>query len=201
MLLILCYLIFWHEICKDRSPFIKGMAEQTIIIPIKGYWRDQHKRELAGSPGIFFVYEAHFDESQQTVDLLNLIYIGAAVNIRRRILEHEGYNYWKRYISPGNELCFAYASVDSKLRERVKAAYILSHKPAANPYVSEPFLYDKTTLVSTGQSALMNPVVTVYRNTLSQPETFAAHQRNDLIPVRAVHLINGRPERQFAFGR
>jgi hypothetical protein len=177
------------------------MAEQTIVIHIQGFWRDQHKNDLKDSPGIFFVYEAKFNKTDQTVDLLHLIYIGDADNIRTGILNHESYPLWQKSLTPGNELCYAFAPVDSYYRERVKAAYILTHKPPANTNTNESFQYDKTTLVSTGSAALVDPVITVRRTTPVNPGPSKIRQRNGMVPVRSVQVFANNPTgRRYAFG-
>ncbi len=177
------------------------MAERTFIIHISGYWRDQHKTDIRKSSGIYFVYESHFSEIDQHVDLLKLIYIGEAENIRARILDHERYPSWLTCVSPGNELCYAYAPVDTFYRERVKAAFVHMHKPPANPVPDGPFLYDKTTLISTGRTALVNPVITMRKNTAAFPETAMFRQRLEMIPVRTVQVFNQIvPVRRYAVG-
>jgi hypothetical protein len=177
------------------------MAEQTIIIHIKGYWRDKYKTDLLEHSGIFFVYEAKYNEGDQTVDLLKLLYIGEADNIKARILHHEGYSSWMDHLEPGHELCYACAGVDIYYRERIKAAYIITHKPPANKNSQDVFHFDTTTLVSTGKTALINPVVTARKNKPTTTDVVMINQRKEMIPVRAIHVFSRRSnDRQLAIG-
>jgi hypothetical protein len=178
------------------------MAEQTIVIHVNGFWRDQQREDLRESPGIFFVYEAAFNESGQTVDLLNLVFIGEADNIRKRILDDENRILWNSYIDPSNELVYAYAPVDACFRERVRDAYVITHKPRANQEDGIPFRYDKTTLVSYGKAALLNPVTTVRRSSPVLPDNMRHRLSHDTIPVRSVHVFSGKQaDRRYAVGK
>jgi hypothetical protein len=177
------------------------MAEQTIVVHINGYWRDQHKTNLPRHPGIFFVYEADYNKEDHTVDLLKLIYIGEADNVHARILNHELHAAWMKHAEPGHELCFAYANIDSYYRTRTKAAYIITHKPPANKNSQVEFHYDTTTLISTGKTALINPVVTARKNRPVAPDSERPNQRKEMIPVRAVQVCNSNMnDRCFAVG-
>ncbi|MEI6683037.1 MAG: hypothetical protein WCO44_10445 [Bacteroidota bacterium] len=177
------------------------MSEQTVIIHISGYWREESKSEIKKSPGLFFVYETHGKEGDQSLDLLRLIYIGETDNIRAAIADHDSHNAWQKSIKPGNELCYAVAQVDSFLRKRVKAAYVLTHKPPANPDTQAPFPYDKTTLLSTGRTALINPVITLKKNTPACSDTAMYRLRNEMIPVRTTRVFSfASPARRYAIG-
>jgi hypothetical protein len=177
------------------------MAEQTYIIHISGYWRDLNKSEIRKSSGIYFVYESFFDERAQTIDLLRLLYVGEAENVRARIMDHESYVSWLSNLGPGKELCYAFAPVDFFHRERVKAAFVITHKPPANINPEAPFLYDKTTLVSTGRTALVNPVITVKKDAFIHPGAALFRQRNEMIPVRTVQDFNfNTGGRRYAMG-
>ena len=178
------------------------MAEQTIVIHINGYWRDQRQACLAEYSGIFFVYEASYNAADQTVDLLKLIYIGEAENIKAEVISPENRFSWMTYLAPGHELCYACAGVDQPVRERAWAAYILTHKPPANTRSQEVFHYDNTTLVSTGKTALINPVVTARKNKTKSMEALVWAQHKEVIPVRAVQIYSDHPnERRLAMGK
>ncbi len=177
------------------------MSEQTVIIHINGYWREGNKSEIKKSPGLFFVYETHVKEGDYALDLLRLIYVGETENIRATIMDPDGYNTLQKHIKPGNELCYAFAQVDSFLRTRVKAAYVLTQKPPANSDMKDPFPYDKTILLSTGRTALINPVITVKKNT-PVSSGFSMHRlHNEMIPVRTAQVFSfSTAARRYAMG-
>ena len=153
------------------------------------------------APGLFFVYESRFDQDNQTVDLLRLIFIGEAENTMNSMTDHANYPVWQGYLAPGNELCYAFTPVECYHRERVKAAFIINHKPPANTGFDGFFPFDKTTLVCTGRTALIDPVITVRKDTGVYPETAILRPQNKMIPVRAVNVLEHIiPSQRFAFG-
>jgi len=177
------------------------MAEQTIVANINGYWRDQQIENLRPHPGIFFVYEAKYHAVGQTVDLLRLIYVGEATNIRERLCDRELQAQWRSLIGPGNELCFAWTVVENYYRNRVAVAYIHAHNPPGNPESNEAFTYDATTVISTGHTALIYPVITVKRSNLLRVSTPTHFRREAMIPARAVQLHDDlRKPRRIASG-
>ncbi len=177
------------------------MADQTIIIHINGYWRDQSKTDLTQSAGIYFVYESRFNKGDQTVDLMKLLYIGSSDNIREGIREHPEYASWIDLLAPGNELCYATAGCDRIYRERVRSAYIVSHHPVANAPLPDPFLFDKTTIISNGRTALINPVITVKKSAAAYSGSTMFRHLKEMIPVRTLQVFHpGGMERRFAVG-
>ncbi|MCK9204770.1 MAG: hypothetical protein M0P58_10120 [Bacteroidales bacterium] len=164
------------------------MPDQTIIVHVKGYWREKDRINLPESPGVFFVYEASFHSSDETVDLLQLIYIGSASNIRSRILQPEVTAWWKEFVSVDHELCFACAEMGNTNQERVKSAYNISQCPPAFCNTNQEFSFDTTTLVSTGKTALLPSVITVRKNINPATGRNAHTLQGDIIPVRAVPL-------------
>jgi len=164
------------------------MAEATIIVHINGYWREEDLFNILTHSGIFFVYESTYNPDEHTVDLLNLIYIGEALNIRDRILTHDKFNTWKSMIRSGNELCFATGNVEDYFRERVKVAYVFGNRPAANNGNISQFPFDTTTLISTGKTALLKPTLTIKKNFPRFAEEPSNLLQQDLIPVRSVQI-------------
>ncbi len=163
------------------------MAEATIIIDINGYWREEDLSIILSHPGVFFVYESKFDPDELTVDLLSLIYIGEAQNIRERIRTHEKLNLWKTLIQPDSELCFATGDVEEYFLERVKTAYVFGNNPVANYGHVTQFPFDTTTLISTGKTALLKPILTIKKSFPKYIVDPSLLQQN-LIPVRSVQV-------------
>lgn len=139
------------------------MAEKTFNVSIEGYWRDVNKSGIPNHSGVYFVYEAKYNESEGTVSLLKLIYIGESDKVRDRIADHERYNDWLKHVRKGNTLCFSTGPVESDYRERVEAAYIFEHKPPENVEYKYTFPFDKTIVISKGDTELLNTNFTVYR--------------------------------------
>lgn len=139
------------------------MAAQSFNVAIQGYWRERNKSGTPTHSGVYFVYEASYNQQDVTVSLHKLIYIGEAANVRERIAGHEKYNEWLKHVRPGNELCYSSGSVETLYRERVEAAYIFKHKPPENTEYKNKFPFDTTSIKSTGKTALLNVNFTVDR--------------------------------------
>jgi hypothetical protein len=174
------------------------MAEQTLVVDINGYWRDQQRKILVENSGIFFVYEAKYNDTDQTVDLLRIIYIGHDASIGQFLLSSELRQEWLQMIEPGNELCYATAAVDNYYRTRVAAAYIFAHLPPVNKEYTTAFPFDRTTIISTGKTALLYPVITATRSTLQKTDPPGYMKRRKMIPARAIPLLK-EPEKPMRF--
>lgn len=139
------------------------MATKTFNVSIQGYYRDKNKSSIPSHSGVYFVYVATYNAQTDKVTLHRLIYIGESDNVNSRIQSHEKYETWQRYLSPGQELCFSTGQVIGDDRFRVEAAYIFQHKPPVNTEYINSFPFDQTTVISTGETALLNKNFTVYR--------------------------------------
>ncbi len=164
------------------------MAEQTFVVNITGYWLDRQRNNMTESAGLFFVYEAKFNDADETVDLLRIIHIGEAANVVEKLNSAELQAAWNAIILPGHELCYATASVDNHYLVRVAAAYINTHFPPGNREYMESFPFDQTTVISTGKTALLYPVITARRNMLQLHNTPNHFRRSIMIPARAIQI-------------
>ena len=131
------------------------MAEQTFNQTFQVYWRESNKSGIPKSSGIYCVYECTYNETQKTVSIHELIYIGEAANVNARISNHEKLSEWKKYVRKGNILCYNFSSVDSDYRERVEAAFIFHHKPPVNIEYKNNFPFDKTFVNCKGKHVLL----------------------------------------------
>jgi hypothetical protein len=129
---------------------------QTINLTIEGYWRDINKRGLPIYSGIFFVYQTKYNPASDTVNLLKVLYVGEAENVRDRILSHPRYPAWISYLMEGEELSFSAGYVDGSNRTRVKAAFIFKLRPIANTDYKEFFPFEKITVLSAGKTSLLD---------------------------------------------
>lgn len=139
------------------------MAIATFNVNIEGYWRDRNKAGLPSNSGVYFVYAGSYNIQNNSVLLHSLIYIGEADDVRARVQNHEKYNMWLGYLNYGQELYFSAGSVLSINRNRVEAAYINHHKPPANTEYVNSFPFDQTTIISSGETELINTYFRVNR--------------------------------------
>ena len=95
----------------------------------------------------------------------NLVYIGQAEDVRKRITdEHEGRECWEGKLKTGEVLCFSFAPAGKADRERAEAALVYKMKPICNVQGKDSFNYDKTTIKSTGRCKYIPEEFTVERS-------------------------------------
>ncbi len=139
------------------------MAEQTFEVEFEGYWREPNMSKIPAKSGVYCVYECTYNESEKTVSIHKLIYIGEAEDANDRIKNHEKWDDWEKHVKEGNQLCFSFGYVESSNRDRVEAALIFEHKPPENSEYTDSFPFDKTTISLSGRIALLHANFTVER--------------------------------------
>jgi hypothetical protein len=135
---------------------------KKISMSFDGYWRETSRNGIPAESGVYLVYVCRYNMIQDTVTLNKLIYIGEAANVRERIIKHEKWSEWRQYIPKGSEICFSFAHINSPDRERAEAALIYYYKPPCNDEYIYSFPFPDTTVESSGQCALIYPLITVY---------------------------------------
>ena len=134
---------------------------KTINLDFGGYWREVNKGGIPEKSGVYLVYVCRYDESQKTVTLDKLVYIGEAENAQDRITNHEKWPEWRKYVPKGSEICFSFAGVTGPDRQRGEAALIFYHKPPCNTEYIDSFPFEDTTVQSTGKCAKLSSPITV----------------------------------------
>jgi hypothetical protein len=165
------------------------MPELTIVVNINGYWRDAQRVNMPESPGIYFVYESRFNAVDETIDLLRIIHIGEASDIRQSVRFHELRHTWLKVIDPDNDLSYSCTILDSYNRARVAAAFIFMHQPSENRESQGTFAYDRTTVISMGKTALLYPVITANRTKFQHSKFLQQAVKGAVIPARAIPMI------------
>ena len=131
------------------------MTATTISIEFFGYWRDERKAALPEQSGVFCVYECTSNATENTVTIHKLIYIGEADNVKSRVINHEKYADWLKYVRAGNQLCFSFGGAEAMDRARAVAAMIVVHKPLANVEYVDAFPFDWITVFLSGATACL----------------------------------------------
>jgi len=139
------------------------MAEQSFTVTFYGYWGEKAISGIPQESGIYCVYTAVKNTAENTVSLKKLIYIGESENVNDRIKNHEKWDDWKKKLSNGETIYFSFAPVGSSFRCRVEAAFIFKHKPPVNTEYVNSFPFDKTTITTQGETALLSSLFTVNR--------------------------------------
>lgn len=140
------------------------MNAKSYNLNFAGYWRERNVSGLPAQSGIYGVYAATYNPSNDTATLNRLLYIGESENVRNRVTNHEKWQTWRRQLRTGEELCFNMAPISPAAeRERAEAAMIYEHKPPCNEEYVNSFPYDQTSITTAGRNALMTKRFTVYR--------------------------------------
>lgn len=137
------------------------MADKTFNQTIEGYFTDINKAYIPSVSGVYFVYICSNSINSENLILHSIIYIGESEDINVRINKHEKYEVWKSYLVNGQELCFSYTEVDNYYRNRLEAAYIFRHKPTVNTEYVDSFPFDRSIVLSSGETIYIDKDFTV----------------------------------------
>jgi len=119
-----------------------------------GYWRDCNKSGLPTYSGIYLVYKCVYNAQNDTVSLVDIIYIGQADNIHDRHIKHEKYVDFLSQLNDGQELCYSCAPVDEDIN-LVENALIFAQKPVLNIEGRKAYKYPKAHFILSGQCTCM----------------------------------------------
>lgn len=98
---------------------------------------------------MYLVYRCNYNVQNDTVNLIEIIYIGQADNIHDRHIRHEKEQIFKSQLQEGEELCFSCAKVEQDL-DLVENALIFAQKPILNEKGKDRFLYGEVHLSLNG---------------------------------------------------
>lgn len=122
---------------------------KDYILNFEGYWRDCNKDGLPTYKGVYLVYRCNYNVQNDTVNLIEIIYIGQAENIHDRHINHEKEQIFKSQLQKGEELCFSCAKVELNL-DLVENALIFAQKPFLNEKGKDNYAYDEAHFVLSG---------------------------------------------------
>jgi hypothetical protein len=143
------------------------MALFSCNVIIEGYWRKMNRHFIPNFSGIFFVYLASYNKTEDTITPDELIFVGHGWKIREQIERHvQTDNPWLPFQKPQQEFCFSAAYISELDMERVASAFIYYFKPPANNQYKDSFTYDPTTITVTGKTARLKSQFTVQKTSL-----------------------------------
>lgn len=111
-------------------------------LTFKGYWRDCNRLSLPEISGIYLVYKCVYNEAMNAVRLLELMYIGQALDIRDCNKEHEKRNEFLKKCKKGETLCYSVAEVEKESLNIVENALIFAQQPKLNDACQTKFNYE-----------------------------------------------------------
>ena len=122
---------------------------KDYILNFDGYWRECNKNGLPTYPGIYLVYRSRYNPQNDTVSLVEIIYIGKTDNIHDRLIKHEKYDLFVSQLREYEELCYSCAEVVEDI-ELVENALIFVQKPVLNDQGKDSYNYSRAHFVLDG---------------------------------------------------
>lgn len=139
---------------------------KNIKLSFKGYWREEKREFIPHLTGVYLVYSCRYNDSDDTVSLSDLIYIGKAEDVNSRIGNHCDANDFIPAVSKEETLCFSVAEVAHDLLDLVENALIFAQKPRLNKNLLNSYSYESAGFAIDGRCALLK-----YTSfTISNPE-------------------------------
>ena len=119
---------------------------KDYILNFDGYWRECNKNGLPTYPGIYLVYRSRYNPQNDTVSLVEIIYIGKTDNIHDRHIKHEKYDLFVSQLREHEELCYSCAEIVEEI-ELVENALIFVQKPVLNDQGKDSYNYSRAHFV------------------------------------------------------
>ena len=134
---------------------------KTYRLNFEGSILDNQRLNLPTYSGIYLVYRGYLAENRTKVHCNEIIYIGQAIDIKKRLLDHEKRSLFLHHLQENEVLFYSYAKVAEEDLDRVENALVFKNQPELNDKLKDAFLYPQTQIISTGQCALVPPDFTV----------------------------------------
>lgn len=127
---------------------------KDYILNFDGYWRECNKNGLPTYPGIYLVYRSRYNPQNDTVSLVEIIYIGKTDNIHDRLIKHEKYDLFVSQLRENEELCYSCAEVVEDI-DLVENALIFAQKPVLNDQGKDSYNYSRAHFILDGSCTRM----------------------------------------------
>lgn len=132
------------------------MAEMnTYNVTFKGYRLEDNAEGLPEYSGIYIAYRCMYNEETNKVSLTELIYIGQAENLNRRILSHKSSGDLNRYCLGNETICYSYASVSLNDLDIIENALIFAQQPRLNTQLKTEYNHEAAYFVVEGACDLL----------------------------------------------
>lgn len=127
---------------------------KDYILNFKGYWRNCNRGSLPTYQGIYLVYRCRYNPQNDTVILIDIIYIGQTDNIRGRLINHEKNELFLSLLREHEELCYSCAEVVEDI-DLVENALIFAQKPVLNNQCKDNYNYSRAHFMLNGSCTRM----------------------------------------------
>ena len=141
----------------------KNINMKNIDLKFDGYWRDCNKSGAPSKEGVYCVYTCIYNQSNKTLTIRKLIYIGESTDVKNRVSNHEKLDIFLRQCFKEESICFSFAPVNSLDREIAEAALIYKHKPPLNDEYVDNYPFDSVRITTKGENEFLNSDFTVHK--------------------------------------
>ena len=124
-------------------------------ITFKGYRLEENASSLPEYSGIYMAYRCVFNSMANKVTLKELVYIGQAENLQKRISSHKSAEDLHDGCLEGEVICYAYASVSLNDLGVVENALVFAQQPRLNQRLKDSFNYGASSFEIEGDCALL----------------------------------------------
>jgi len=133
--------------------------EETIKqynVTFKGYRLEKDAAGLPEYSGIYLVYRCVYDKNTDRVSLRELIYIGQAENLKKRLNPHSRLDDFKKECQNNESVCYSYASISLGDLDVVENALVFAQQPRLNIDLKNNYNHDAASFVIEGACSLLN---------------------------------------------
>lgn len=130
---------------------------KRISLIFEGYFTSESA--VPSRSGIYAVYRGT-NNTNNTVTLKELVYVGESSNVRDRLSGHEKKPDWERHLLYGETLIYSFAPIVAD-REQAEAAIINHHKPKENSEYAHSFPFEDTQMNLSGKHKFLDNSFTV----------------------------------------
>lgn len=132
------------------------MAEiKNYNVTFKGYRLETNVNTLPEYSGVYLAYRCVYNKETDNVSLKELVYIGQAENLRKRIQSHVSSNDLYDGCEEGEGICYAYASVSLTDLDIVENALIFAQQPRLNMLLKDKFNHESASFTIEGTCSLL----------------------------------------------
>lgn len=119
-----------------------------------GYWLEDNKSDIPEFSGVYIIYRCSYVPHNDTVDLIEILYIGQADNLRGRISQHS-IKEFQVAIRPGETLCYACAPIDDNNLDLVENGLVFVEQPPFNVRLKDNYSHEDAEFIIGGNCGLL----------------------------------------------
>lgn len=127
----------------------------TYNVSFGGYILDKDRDKLPEYSGVYMIYRCVYNEVTKKGSLIELFYIGKATNIQQEICYHKRRSEFLAHAKQGEQICYAYASVNRVQYDVVENGLIFMQKPSLNNNLVDSYNHHDAEFHFSGRCGLL----------------------------------------------